>query len=217
MKFITGQHISFINPTGHSQPTAVHGLKSALDGDGKNICTAGGGVSAKVMPFAACSSTAAHADCLSADPSLSQASKTQTDPAEGHRQPKNIGMQHSARGVPQERLTNPVGRTGGGQAGLQEACLCWLCHPQQPCSCIHLLSQKSARGHQAMKMQSEEVLQKLILVSGRLFYLKLQWQLTCPRGQCQEINTSRAGRSSHRLWCIIFCKEDSPVLWRSSL
>lgn len=35
MKLIIGEHISFINPTGHSQPAAVHGLKSALDGDAK--------------------------------------------------------------------------------------------------------------------------------------------------------------------------------------
>lgn len=56
-----------------------------------------------------------------------------------------------------------------------------------------------------MRTQSEEALQKWET------FLKLQWQLNCPRGQCQETNISRAGSSSHRLGCVILCKEDSSL------
>lgn len=94
-------------------------------------------------------------------------------------------------------FNNPAGSTGGGQAQLQGV----LAVPLTAALFLfHLLNQKSAKGHQAMKVQSEEVQQKLILGRGRLFYLKLQRQLNCTRGQCQETNISRAGRSSHRLW-----------------
>lgn len=139
MKFIIGEHISFINPTGHSQPAAVHGLKSALDGDGNNICTSGEGVSAKMMPFATCSFTASPADCQLSSllVSVGQARLQLTQLRDTSMAKAHWNLTRYPQWCHKEWLTNPTGRTGDGQAWLQGARLSWLCHPQQPCSFLH--------------------------------------------------------------------------------
>lgn len=116
MKFIIGEHISFINPTGHSQPTAVHRLKSALDGNGNNICSSVEGVSAKIMAFPSCSSTASPAGCQLSSLLISvgqaRLKLTQLRDTSVAKEPWNPEWCHK------EWLTNRAGRTGDGQAWL---------------------------------------------------------------------------------------------------